>query len=99
MSENEYPTLEKFVLACFMASMGLYIVAGLGVAAVTYDWPPFWPPMALATAPLEVISTPGSIVVLALLYGGVVVVLGPLFLFLGAVRIVKYWKYRARFFD
>jgi hypothetical protein len=99
MSENEYPTLEKFVIACLMASLGLYIVAGLAVAANTSDWPSFWPPMALATAPLEIVSTAGSVVFMALLYGGVVAVLGPLFLILGATRIVKYWKHRAHFLD
>jgi hypothetical protein len=99
VTEVGLPTFVRFVLAVAAAVLGVYVVAGLVYAALTTGWPPFWPPMQLAVAPIEAVTTPASVVVLALLYGGVVAVLGPTLFVVGSIKAFKYWKHRARFFD
>lgn len=76
-------------LAWVLLAVGLYIVLGLAFAAAAADWPPFWPPMLLMTAPLEVLATERSVVGLTMLYGLAVVVIGFACLFTGARRLIS----------
>jgi hypothetical protein len=99
VAQIRYPNTVDLIVGIGMSFLGFYIVVGLAVAAATAGWPPFWPPMDVATAPLEALSTPASVVGLAVLYGGIVIVVGPLFLGWGLLKLWKCWKHRTRLFD
>lgn len=92
MTNNTLPKLHQFVSAWLMLLLGIYINAGLIVAAVTADWPPFWPSIDRMTQPLEMIAIPKTVIFYAIIIGGLVIFVGVVLLIIGLYRVVKNWK-------
>ncbi len=82
------------VVALLLLLAGAYLMTGFAYVFTASDWPPFWPPMSMATVVLDKMATnQGSALLATIVFGLVFLALGPL---LAVMGIRGLWMSRRR---